>query len=395
MVSLRKGIIRFINQLYNFSDTHRYIILFGTGLTHTIFSIIIFLFFKFYLLVVICFLGGVYFCVMYKHSHMNNFKKMFYGILAYSYLIELPAAYFLEWEMGYQNFLFVLIPLSFTFLYLNDNYDEIIPSGIQCSAFVMLCYLLCSFIDFWAKPNSGATLLEIRIINAVTSVLIISMLFSCIIIFIIELYATHHKLLEQTNLQLDALRSSIMLSQIKPHFLYNTMAAIEEMIDTDPARAKKEMASFFRYMRMNIDTLSSNELVPFEKELEHIKAYMQIQKMRFGDMISMKYDLAYTAFQLPPLTIQPIVENAIKHGIRPKGGHGVIELSTWTDGNSYFVNISDDGVGLDLKKPCKNAGSTGLYNIDYRLKNQCYGCMKIESELGIGTTITIVIPKRR
>ncbi len=324
----------------------------------------------------------------------NNYKVMLYALLIFAFLLEQVAAYFLEWEMGFQNYLFALVPIGFVFLYRSNNYRDIIITGITSSSLIMICFLFCNMIDYQVEPTSGASHIVIRAISAVNSVLIILILFSCMILFVMELYSAHRKLLEEANARLDGLRGSMMLSQIKPHFLYNTLGAIDEMIDTDPVRAKSAMADFTRYMRMNIDCLTNNEQVPFKKELSHINAFMQIQNLRFGDAISIEYDIACEDFMLPPLTIQPLVENAIKHGIRPKGGIGKIRLSVREDAQSYIISVADDGVGMNLETPHQTSGSTGLYNIEHRLKTMCNGYMEIVSVPEVGTTLTVIIPKQ-
>ncbi len=341
-----------------------------------------------YLLVFIAFLA------LYRRPlRRENFKAVFCGILVYAYLFELIAAFCLEWEMGAQNLLFALIPLCFSFIYMDDNYDEIIPCGILYSVLVVACYLLCSAIDFLAVPGTGATHLEIRIISAFSSILTGGMIFAYVLLFVFELHEAHSRLVGETNKKLDGMQSSMMLSQIKPHFLYNTIGAIEELIDSDPERAKRELETFARYMRMNIDTLSSQELIPFEKELAHIRSYIQIQNLRFGDTISVEYDIASGDFKLPPLTIQPIVENAVKHGFRPRGGHGTIRIAEREDADSHIVTVSDDGVGMDMTAARTASGSTGLANINYRIEQLCGGRMDMVSRPGCGTTVTVVFPK--
>lgn len=391
----KKPLNRFLNALYNLSNSQQYLILLSISMVQILYSVLLFVYLKLYFLVGISLLGGAFFCLMYKLSYHQNFKMIFYAIITYAYIIELSSAFFLEWDMRFQNFLLVLIPLSFTFQYLNDNYEELLPNGILSSAMVIFCYLMCSFIDYKINPISGASTFEIRIISDIGTLLIIVMLFVYAVLFIVELYRTHQQLLSETNTHIEGLRSSMMLSQIKPHFLYNTMGAIEELIGTDPERAKREIQCFATYMRTNIDTLSSNELVSFKKELSHVKAFMQIQKLRFEDTVTIEYHITCENFKLPPLTIQPIVENALKHGIRPKDVNGTIKIYTEENKDSYLIIVIDDGVGIDLKKSIPSSSSTGLANIRYRLKELCNGQLKIISKPGFGTTVTVILPKNK
>lgn len=375
-------------------NTNRYLLTVISCLIPGIHFIVVFLSLRLYLAACGCFIVFALFLALYHKPLINRkFNAVFRGILCYAYILELIAAYCLEWEMGFQNLLFALIPLCFSYLYMDNNYEQIIPRGIRYSLLVVLCYLLCSVIDFVAKPQSGTTPIEIRFISGITSILTIGMTFAYMVMFVGELRAAHGQLMEENNARLEGLRSSMMLSQIKPHFLYNTIGAIEEMIDTNPARAKRELDGFARYMRMNIDTLSSQELVFFEKELSHVKAYVQIQNLRFGDTLSVTYDITSTNFRLPPLTIQPIVENAIKHGIRPRDGNGSIKLIESESADNYIIRVIDDGVGFEINEPIKAFGSTGLANIHYRLQKLCNGSVEMTSAPGVGTTVTVIIPK--
>ncbi len=376
------------------SDKNKHFLLVISCLVPAIYFIAVFLFFGLYIPVLGCLAVVALFLIFYrKPMKHQKFKVVFCEVLIYAYSLELLAAFYLEWEMGFQNLLFALIPLCFSYLYLDNNYDQVIPYGIRYSIAVVLCYLLCDAIDYIVVPVSGATHLEVRFISGITSIITISMTFVYVIVFVIELYSTHQKLIEETNSRLNNLRSSMLFSQIKPHFIYNTLGAIEEMIDTDPARAKNELETFARYLRMNIDTLSSEQLITFDKELSHIKSYIQIQNLRYGDTLSIDYEIFNTDFKIPPLTIQPIVENAFKHGIRPKGSKGKIKLIEYETEDCYIIKVIDDGVGINLNTTKEPTTSTGLVNINYRVEKLCNGSLDMTSQPGQGTTVTVTIPK--
>ena len=121
-------------------------------------------------------------------------------------------------------------------------------------------------------------------------------------------------------------RIKIMVSQIQPHFLYNTLTTIQALCDTDPKTAKSVTEKFAVYLRQNLDSLESAELIPFSKELEHTKIYSDIEMIRF-DNISVEFDTPFTDFYVPPLTVQPLVENAIRHGVRIRE-HGKVSVIT-------------------------------------------------------------------
>ena len=187
---------------------------------------------------------------------------------------------------------------------------------------------------------------------------------------------------------------SIMLSQIQPHFLYNTLNSIYQLCETNPMRARSMVNFFAEYLRNNLSTLEAPGLISFETELAHIKTYLEIEKIRFEDTLEIEYDIKCKDFSLPVLTVQPIVENAVKHGTSKKRGGGRVLISTEEDKESYIIKVSDTGCGFDPTVP-KNDGKShvGIENVRQRLSNMCGGSLTIESAIGVGTLATIRIPK--
>ena len=196
------------------------------------------------------------------------------------------------------------------------------------------------------------------------------------------------------EMKLQESRISIMLSQIQPHFLYNTLNSIYQLCETNPMRAKSMVNFFAEYLRNNLSTLEAPGLISFETELSHVKTYLEIEKIRFEDTLEIEYDIKCKDFSLPVLTVQPIVENAVKHGTSKKRGGGRVLISTDEDRENYIVKVSDTGAGFDPSVP-KNDGKShvGIENVRQRLTNMCGGTLSIESEVGKGTLATIVIPK--
>ncbi len=189
-------------------------------------------------------------------------------------------------------------------------------------------------------------------------------------------------------------RISIMLSQIQPHFLYNSLTAISRLCDKDPKKAKQAIIEFSTYLRGNLNSLKEKDVIPFEKELEHVKTYLSLEKMRFEDELNIVYDIEIMDFFVPSLTIQPVVENAVKHGVGKKEDGGTVKITTREDDTEYIIVIEDDGIGFDVNEK-KNDGKThvGIENVRIRLKAQCNGSLDIKSNKGIGTIATISIPK--
>ena len=186
----------------------------------------------------------------------------------------------------------------------------------------------------------------------------------------------------------------IMMSQIQPHFIYNTLASISTLIKLDPDKAQQGLDDFTEYLRTNLSLINENNLISFADELKHIETYIALEKMRFGDRLNIKYDITVKDFFLPPLTIQPIVENAIKHGILKQIKGGTVEIKTLEIGNAYIIEINDDGVGFNSNEiPNFDSSHIGISNVKYRLMTLCNGEMEITSELEKGTSVVITIYK--
>jgi sensor histidine kinase YesM len=187
-----------------------------------------------------------------------------------------------------------------------------------------------------------------------------------------------------------------MLSQIKPHFLYNALNTIKYLIKKDPKTAEQVVVKFSKYLRANMDSLTQKTPLPVEKELDHVANYTDIEKHRFCDRLNVVYDITCKDFVILPLTIQPIVENAIKHGINQKPEGGTVTIKTYDDEKFFYVDIIDDGVGFDVnKKPDENdeRSHVGVNNIKTRLKEMLKATVTVESTVGVGTRVLVKIPK--
>ena len=186
-------------------------------------------------------------------------------------------------------------------------------------------------------------------------------------------------------------RIQIMMSQIQPHFLYNTLSTIQALCYVDPGKAGEMTEKFACYLRSNIDFLSLPELIPIGKELEHTKIYTDIEKTRFPS-IQVDYDIRDTDFSVPPLTVQPVVENAIRHGVRIRD-KGIVRVTIRKNEGFHEIIIEDSGKGFDVKKAEKTGGShIGLANVRERIEKLCRGTLVIDSRIGEGTSVTIRIP---
>lgn len=186
----------------------------------------------------------------------------------------------------------------------------------------------------------------------------------------------------------------VMLSQIQPHFLYNCLTTIAQLCDIDPKTAKQATIDFSKYLRTNLDSIKATENIPFLTELDHIKKYLSLEKLRFEDDLNIVYDIEATSFMIPTLSVQPLVENAVKYGVCQKENGGTVFIISKEEKDSYVILVKDDGVGFDLSKVNKDGRThIGIENARQRLEKMCHATLNIESTIGVGTIVTIRIPK--
>ena len=193
--------------------------------------------------------------------------------------------------------------------------------------------------------------------------------------------------------ELRGARMQALIQQIRPHFIYNTLAAIHMICADDPKRAMQTIADFSDYLHANFDALAATEPIAFIKELEHTRAYLDVEMARYEEKLSVTYYTDYITFSLPPLTLQPIVENCVKHGVGDthRAMHIIITTRAVDDGSEIVVE--DNGVGYEPAPD--GAVHVGLRNVRERLTMMCGGTLDIVPRPGGGTVVTVFVPKRQ
>ena len=199
--------------------------------------------------------------------------------------------------------------------------------------------------------------------------------------------------LTRKELELSEDRVKLLQEQIRPHFIFNSLHIIKSLIRIDPGKAIQGVEDFSDYLQANLEVMTSNKLIPFEEELDHIEAFVSLALADESKGITVKYDLQERYFCVPPLTIEPLVENAIQHGV-PKGG--TVTLSTCVEGDAYRITVADDGQGIARAgtEKAKRRSGISLENVKTRLAIQCGGTLEMESSER-GTVVSVRIPKGR
>ena len=194
------------------------------------------------------------------------------------------------------------------------------------------------------------------------------------------------------NAQLTESRVSTMMSQIRPHFIYNTLGSIEQLCNIDPGKAGELVHNFAKYLRGNFGEMDNPKPILMSQEMEHVRHYISIENVRFPDM-TFSFEMKSDDFRIPALTIQPIVENAIKHGLMKLQKGGTIRVVSYENDTHYCVIVEDDGVGFNTGELLDERKHVGIRNIRGRLKAMVNGSLEIESTEGVGTKVLIMIPK--
>jgi sensor histidine kinase YesM len=379
----------------------------------------------------IVFFAGTYFIFtsdgipFWNESIISNTLLFGISMMFYMFFISLLGIYMLNKTkkvgiitisiVGFTNALFLLLPLL-TNLYFYDllSYWTI----VQCVANIVLC--VCIIKDFIVSNEKTKWFCSILLLPLVFFILDAIMIylgkwkmgissqyvfaFIFVIALVVVLMVIPQNInasmkakeleVEKTalNAQLTESRISTMMSQIRPHFIYNTLGTIEQLCELDPDKAGELVHDFAKYLRGNFGELANVKPIPMSQEMEHVYHYIRIENVRFPDMTFL-FEMNAKDFYIPALSIQPIVENAIKHGLFKLEKGGTIKVISYETNTHYLVSIEDDGIGFDTSVLVDEKEHVGLHNIRARLEAMVNGELEIESTIGVGTKVLIKIPK--
>ena len=261
---------------------------------------------------------------------------------------------------------------------------------LSLASFAVLPMLCIALTAIWYASGIDCTVLSITYIF---------LLMAAYVVFFGDYIESKKRLLLQKTLLAEKerrqteLQTAIMLSQIQPHFLYNALNAISSLCEIDALRARDAIDSFARYLRVNMNSLESRRLVPFSEELEHTRTYLNIEQLRFGEDLTVVYDIGCDDFRLPPLCVQPLAENAVKHGLQRTDG-GVVTIRTRREGGAVHITVTDNGAGFApdaLREDDRE--HVGIENVRARLDAFCGGTLIVSSQPGEGTTAEIILPE--
>ena len=211
-------------------------------------------------------------------------------------------------------------------------------------------------------------------------------------IFLVELYLMAGLVRRYQEQKEEAVRqrTQVAVLQMRPHFIHNTLMSIYYLCARDPQKAQQVILDFSRYLQNNFAAIAKEGTIPFAEELEHTKAYLAVEQARYQGQLFVEFDTPDTFFRIPALTLQPIVENAIKHGLDPDLEPLYVTVTTEDTDGGVRITVEDTGSGFDPTDESKP--HTTLENIQQRLEMMCGGSMTVLPRESGGTVVTVVIP---
>lgn len=347
-------------------------------------------------------MGLVVFLLLYNTLYIRRFARLnTYAAVLPAILLMLVLVFLQLFgiaDMYSMHYLYVIFVVLIVFSFILLGYEAIHQKHKQA------WLVFVSMIPFWlgALAEYVSYLMDVPFTGIFYQTgFFIYMLLQCYVIT--QVIRRNQRRMRELNSELTQSRIVVMLSQIRPHFVYNVLNAISGLCLTQPEKAEEAIVDFSGYLRANIDSLQNDEPIRFSQELSHVRQYVELEKLRFEDRLNVVYNIGYSKFALPTLTLQPLVENAIKHGILQRLEGGTVTITTRLDEGTGLVviTVADDGIGFDpaappTVDPANKAGEPhqriGVENVRKRLKYMVGGELSITSAIGKGTTVTLRLP---
>ena len=287
-----------------------------------------------------------------------------------------------DYSRGPLYFLLLVPPVLMTFVnigYIIIRRDAFSKAQIKAFLTFLLIPMACMLIQMFSYG-----LLMIVIGTAVASLFMFGYL-------VTDVVAEQIRQKEENAI----LKTETAVLQMRPHFIYNTMTSIYYLCEQDPMKAQKVTLDFTTYLRKNFNAIAKQDMIPFDEELVHTQAYLAVEQVRFEDTLFIEFHTPHTDFCLPPLTLQPLVENSVKYGVDPENSVPLnITITTDKTEDGSIITIEDTGPGIDNSED-NDQPHTAIRNIQKRLELMCRGTLTIRNRSqGTGTIATIFIPER-
>lgn len=248
--------------------------------------------------------------------------------------------------------------------------------------------------------SADAILFSLGLKTSSSFIQVYIMIFAVVMILLLSMqYFTALSSLKTSVKRTREAEIAFLRAQINPHFLYNALNSIASLCGSAPDKAEEVVVELSQYLRHSFDFKRMDAMSTLTKELELLEAYLYVEKTRFGERLKVEYDIDETLdIPIPPLILQPLVENAVKHGLMDNISGGTVTISIKRQAQAAVFTITDNGVGMDvgklgelLQENPKDSG-IGVWNINQRLKMLYNIELKVISQKGYGTQVTFALP---
>ncbi|MBQ9234124.1 MAG: histidine kinase [Lachnospiraceae bacterium] len=330
-----------------------------------------------------------YFTSDVKHKFLIFIPQLIKIIINVLDLFGTRLIYYYYEDHGYEGGTFNFLPFAVEIFYvvLICVYSVRILNGKNKSKGIIMAFCMATIIFAQFLTNFDMPSIYLPTIIA------IEILVYYFYIAAIQ-YNENKDALVESELALERNRNNLLLAQIKPHFINSNLAVIRSLCYEEPEKAVEMLDHFSGYLRENIQQIDDMQLVSFEREMESVDNFVYLEMQRFPDKIEVIKDIKVNDFFVPPLSVQTIVENAIRHGISMTGKKGTVRISTLAKDDNIIVKIEDNGKGFDVDSvEFDGINHVGIKNVANRLKRILNGKIKVESEVGYGTIVTFYIPR--
>jgi len=274
------------------------------------------------------------------------------------------------------------------FLLGNKNRRLWIATGLTVS------YCVCSFLSMAIFIGLSETFLGAMLLYTLVMIAVVLIFVAMNEVIKETLVKNQQRVAEAKDAEIAFLRS-----QIQPHFLYNALNSIAALCVEDSRQAEKLTLDLSQYFRIGLNFKQMDTFTTLENELELTKAYLNIEKVRFGDRLAIEYNIDANPNRLiPPLVLQPLVENAIKHGLMSNERGGTVTISILEQDDKLRFAVEDNGCGMSVAKRQEVLGSgserggIGLRNISRRIKLLYDSSLQVNSTVGMGTKVSFELP---
>ena len=318
---------------------------------------------------------------------------------------------YIEWALFVIGTILLIINQFHEFIYAFDERNTyyrlafgVLPGMIAFVGIVITFGVVLQYFQYLRTIEKTATL--VYLILPIIAVVIqlfyygVSFTYLSMVISALTFFITFEIEYVQNNIeikkQLAEERIRLFNRQIQPHVIFNSLSLIKHLIRKEPEEAVETVEEFAGYLRNSTDLMNEGDCVPVKSELDLVKHYAYMQHKRFGDSVRYVFDVQDEEFDIPPFSVQTIVENALEHGLRASGTvNGIITVKTYRKDKAHFIEISDNGAGFDthILDVETQSEHVGIKNTKERLSLMCGGTLEIKSETGKGTVVTMKVPE--